>query len=187
MAIPELKTPRLLLRAWRSEDEAPYAELNADPEVMRFLLGPQAREQSDAQIKSFREHVEREGFGRWAVEVPGVAPFVGMVGLAVVPYSAHFTPAVEVAWRLARAHWGKGYASEAARAALDFGFEKAGLKEIVALTVPANLRSQAVMQRLGMTRDPVDDFDHPKVPAGHELQRHVLYRMTSANWKGDSL
>lgn len=182
MTIPELSTARLLLRAWRPEDAEPYAELNCDPEVMRYLLGPLSREQSDAHIRSFGEHFEREGFGRWAVEVPGVAPFIGTVGITVMPYATPFTPAVEVAWRLARRHWGHGYASEAARAAMEFGFTTAGLREIVALTVPANLRSQAVMGRLGMKRDPADDFDHPLVPPGHPLQRHVLYRMGRDDW-----
>ncbi|SFL92682.1 GNAT family N-acetyltransferase [Variovorax sp. OV329] len=183
MAIAELKTTRLLLRDWRPEDEAPYAALNADPEVMRYLLGPIDREKSDAQIGSFREHFEREGFGRWAVEVPGVAPFIGTVGITRMPYSTPFTPAVEVSWRLARAHWRQGLACEAAQAALAFGFEQAGLAEIVSITVPANLRSQAVMQRLGMTRDVAGDFDHPNVPVGHALQRHVLYRMSKQAWR----
>ncbi|MDM0112212.1 GNAT family N-acetyltransferase [Variovorax sp. J22R133] len=179
---PELRTSRLLLRDWRPEDEAPFATLNADAEVTEFLLGPMSREQSDAQIRSFREHFAREGFGRWAVEVPGLADFIGTVGITVIPYQAHFTPCVEIAWRLARPYWGQGFASEAAHAALRFGFENVGLAEIVALTVPANKRSQAVMERIGMVRNPADDFDHPLVPDGHPLQRHVLYRMSQAEW-----
>lgn len=182
MTTAELKTPRLLLRAWRPEDAVSYAALNADPEVMGYLLGPIDRAKSDAQIQSFIEHFDREGYGRWAVEVPGVVPFIGMVGITVMPYATPFTPAVEVAWRLARAHWGRGFATEAAQAALGFGFEQAGLEEIVSITVAANLRSQAVMQRLGMTRDLAGDFDHPNVPAGHPLQRHVLYRMSRIAW-----
>ena len=117
-----------------------------------------------------------DGFGLWAVEVAGGPPFIGFVGLAVPRFEAHFTPAVEVGWRLAREHWGRGYATEAARAALDYGFGTVGLEEVVSLTVPANTRSIAVMERLGMTRDPADDFDHPRLPEGHRLRRHVLYR-----------
>ena len=181
--IRELKTERLLLRAWRPEDRAPYAALNADAEVMQYLLGPMTREKSAEQIESFQQDFVANEFGRWAVEVPGVSPFIGMVGLSVVPYQAHFTPAVQIAWRLARGHWGRGYASEAASAALAFGFEVAGLREIVAMTVPVNLRSQAVMQKLGMTQNPADDFDHPSVPARHPLVRHVLYRMTDDDWR----
>jgi len=120
-------------------------------------------------------HWQDHGFGRWAVEIPGEASFIGVVGLAVIPYEAPFTPAVEIAWRLARAYWGRGYATEAARAALDYGFGELGLEEVVAVTVPANQRSRRVMEQLGMTRDPADDFDHPSVAPG-PLKRHVLYR-----------
>jgi RimJ/RimL family protein N-acetyltransferase len=178
-ATPELRTPRLLLRAWRKEDEAPFAALNADAEVTAYLLGPFSRERSDAQIAAFRAHFAQHGFGRWAVEVRETARFIGTVGLSVIPYPAHFAPGVEIAWRLARPFWGQGFASEAARAVLAFGFEHAGLPEIVALTVPANRRSQAVMERIGMVRGDADDFDHPLVPDGHPLQRHVLYRTKS--------
>lgn len=174
---PVLQAPRLLLRDWRPEDAAPFAALNADAEVTRHLLGPFSRAQSDAQIESFRAHFRQHGFGRWAIEVPGEADLAGMVGISVIPYAAHFTPAVEVAWRLARPFWGRGFASEAARAAIAFGFAQAGLAEIVAQTVPVNTRSRAVMERLGMRRDLADDFDHPLLPDGHALKRHVLYRI----------
>src|SRR5277367_5992339 len=126
-----------------------------------------------------RAHWAKLGFGQWVVEIPGEASFVGMVGLETVSYEAHFTPAVEVAWRLARAYWGRGYATEAARAALDYGFATLGLAEIVAVTVPANRRSRAVMERLGMGRAPEDDFDHPHIAEG-PLKRHVLYRLRRA-------
>lgn len=165
-----LQTARLLLRPWRDEDDAAFAELAADPVVMEYLLprsGWPARK---------RAHWDRYGFGQWVVEIPGEASFIGVVGLETVSYEAHFTPAVEVAWRLARAYWGKGYATEAARAALDYGFARLGLEEIVALTVPANRRSRRVMERLGMRRDPAEDFDHPRVPEG-PLKRCVLYRL----------
>lgn len=180
--IPELQTERLRLRAWRSEDLAAFAELNADEQVTEHLLGPLTRAQSDALAGRITEHLHREGFGLWAVEAPGVAAFVGMVGLSIPSYAAPFTPCVEVGWRLARAYWGCGFATEAARAALTFGFDTAGLSEIVALTVPGNTRSRAVMARLGMTRTASDDFDHPLVPAGHRLERHVLYRLSRDAW-----
>ena len=170
MAIP-LRTSRLLLRPWRDEDVAPFVEMSADPVVMAYL--PPADE---GWIARARAHWDEHGFGQWVAEAPGETSFVGVVGLAVVGYEAHFTPAVEVAWRLARAYWGGGYATEAARAALDYGFSELGLDEIVALTVPANWRSRRVIERLGMTRSPEDDFDHPRVPAG-PLRRHVLYRL----------
>jgi ribosomal-protein-alanine N-acetyltransferase len=165
-----LRTARLLLRPWRDEDDAAFAELAADPVVMEYLLplpGWPARK---------RAHWAEYGFGQWVVEIPGEASFIGVVGLETVSYEAHFTPAVEVAWRLARSSWGRGYASEAARAALDYGFAQLGLAEIVALTVPDNWRSRRVMERLGMTRTPEDDFDHPRLPEG-PLKRHVLYRL----------
>ncbi len=124
-------------------------------------------------------HWDEHGFGQWVVEIPGEAAFVGVVGLARIPYEAHFTPAVEIAWRVARRHWGRGYATEAAEAALDYGFRELGLEQIVAVTVPANQRSRRVMERLGMTRDPADDFDHPNLPEG-PLRRHVLYRIAQS-------
>lgn len=150
--------------------------MSADPAVMEFLVpltGPGACEAWAARL---RAHWRDHGFGRWVVELPGTASFVGVVGLAWIPYQAHFTPAVEIAWRLARAFWGRGYAGEAARAALGFGFDKVDLAEIVAVTVPANLGSRRVMERLGMSRDPADDYDHPNVRAG-PLKRHLLYRL----------
>jgi RimJ/RimL family protein N-acetyltransferase len=168
-----LTTARLLLRPWRDEDAAAFAELSADPAVMEYLVA------LPGWVARRRTHWAEHGFGQWVVEIPGEASFIGVVGLETVSYAAHFTPAVEVAWRLARAYWGRGYATEAARAALDYGFEKLGLNEIVALTVPANWRSRQVMERLGMTRVPEDDFDHPNLPEG-PLKRHVLYRLRSA-------
>jgi RimJ/RimL family protein N-acetyltransferase len=127
-----------------------------------------------------RAHWVEHGFGQWVVELPGAASFLGVVGLETVSYQAHFTPAVEVAWRLARLSWGRGYATECARAAVDYGFDELGLREIVALTVPANQRSRRVMECLGMTRAPEDDFDHPRVPEG-PLKRHVLYRLRNTS------
>jgi RimJ/RimL family protein N-acetyltransferase len=172
-----LRTDRLLLRHWRESDLVPFAALNSDPAVMEFMAKPLDRAESDAMVARVRGHFARHGFGFWAVEAPGVAEFVGLVGLAIPAFEAHFTPCVEIGWRLAREHWGRGYATEAARAAIRSGFEQLGLEEIVSFTVPTNSRSRAVMERVGMTRSPADDFDHPKLPEGHRLQRHVLYRI----------
>jgi len=174
-----MRTSRLLLRRWRDADREPFAALNADPVVMAHMPALLDRAASDAFVDRTGVHFDQHGFGLWAVEVPGVSDFIGYVGLAVPRFSAAFTPCVEVGWRLARAHWGKGYATEAARAALSFGFLTAGLSEIVSFTVPANTRSIAVMQRLGMTHDPADDFAHPSLPADHPLSHHVLYRLSA--------
>jgi RimJ/RimL family protein N-acetyltransferase len=174
--VSELITPRLRLREWRDTDFPAFAALNADPEVMLHFPEMLDRAASDALAERIVAHFDRHGFGPWAVEVPGVADFAGFVGLMVPAFDAHFTPCVEIGWRLARTAWGHGYATEAARAALDYAFGTLKLDEVVSMTVPANLRSRAVMERLGMTRLPADDFDHPRLPQGHALQRHVLYR-----------
>jgi ribosomal-protein-alanine N-acetyltransferase len=170
-------TERLALRRWRDDDRAPFAALNADPEVMEHFVRPLTPEESDAMVDRIEAGFDEHGYGLWAVEVRATGEFIGFTGLAVQTFPAPFTPAVEVGWRLPRAAWGHGYASEAARAALEVGWD-AGLAEIVSMTTTTNLRSQAVMARLGMTRDPADDFDHPNVPEGHRLRRHVLYRIS---------
>jgi RimJ/RimL family protein N-acetyltransferase len=141
------------------------------------------RAASDAFVHRVEAHFAQHGFGFWAVEVPSSSPFIGFVGLMHVGYEAHFAPAVEIGWRLHPSHWGHGYATEAARLALRDGFERQDLKEVVALTVPANHHSRRVMERLGMTRNEHDDFDHPRVPDGHSLKRHVLYRLSRSDWK----
>jgi RimJ/RimL family protein N-acetyltransferase len=180
--VAELRTERLLLRQWRDEDLEPFAELNADSETMRYFPAPPSREQSDALAKLARRHIEDEGWGLWAVEVAGGASFIGFVGLARPSFEEHFTPAVEVGWRLARDHWGHGYATEAGRAALAHGFEELGLAEIVSFTSRLNRPSRRVMERLGMTRDPADDFEHPRIPVGDPLRPHVLYRLSNDAW-----
>ena len=184
--IPTLATDRLVLRPWHDSDLAPFAALNADPEVMEHFPATLTAAEAAALAADIREDMVERGFGWWAAEVPGVAPFIGFIGLSVPDFGAHFLPpgqrVVEVGWRLARAHWGRGYATEGARECLRFGFEDLGLAEIVAFTATPNARSEAVMQRLGMTRDPADDFDHPKLPPGHRLSRHVLYRLGRAEW-----
>jgi RimJ/RimL family protein N-acetyltransferase len=178
----ELRTERLQLRQWRDEDLGPFAELNGDPETMRFFPAPPSREESDQLAARERRQIEEEGWGLWAVEVVGGAGFIGFAGLARPGFEARFTPAVEVGWRLARDHWGHGYATEAGRAALAHGFEDLGLEEIVSFTSPLNEPSWRVMQRLGMSHDPADDFEHPRVPVGHPLRLHVLYRLSRADW-----
>jgi RimJ/RimL family protein N-acetyltransferase len=159
--------------------------LNADPEVMRFFPSTLDRERSDAMAERISARLAEDGFGLWAAEVPGVAPFIGFIGLARPNFEAHFTPAVEVGWRLARPFWGRGYAPEGARAAVGHGFDVLELDEIVSMTIPANTPSQRVMQKLGMTRDPADDFDHPNVDRG-AMRAHVLYRLRRTDWTGQA-
>jgi RimJ/RimL family protein N-acetyltransferase len=180
--IPRRTTDRLVLREWRAADRAPFAALNADPRVTAPLSGPLDRAASDTLIDRIVGHWADDGHGLWAVERLEDGAFLGFIGLATPSFETAFTPCVEVGWRLTPAAWGHGYATEGARAALRFGFEDLDLEEIVSFTVPANLKSRAVMERLGMTRDPADDFDHPSLPDGHRLRRHVLYRLRRADW-----
>ena len=177
---PNLRTPRLLLRRWRDADKVPLAALNADPAVAEQLAGPLAAEQSGAMVNRIEDGFDQRGFGLWALEVARTGMFVGCTGLAVPAFEAPFGPAVEVGWRLAPAAWGQGYATEAAHAALRFGFDAAGLTEIISFTAQSNARSRAVMRRLGMAHDPTEDFDHPVLPSGHPLRRHVRYRLPAA-------
>jgi RimJ/RimL family protein N-acetyltransferase len=178
----ELGTARLLLRRWREEDLEPFAALNADPEAMRYFPSPMTREKSNAFAVQIDATLKRRGWGLWAVEVVGQAPFIGFVGLNEPGFEAHFTPAVEVGWRLAPAAWGNGYATEAAGTAIAYGLRTVGLDEIVSFTSVVNERSWRVMERLGMRHDPRDDFDHPAVADG-PLRRHVLYRIATGRWR----
>jgi RimJ/RimL family protein N-acetyltransferase len=174
LAIPvELRTDRLLLRRWRDSDRELFARMSADPEVMRFYVAPYSRAESDAFVDRAERQFDEQGYGLWAVEVPSRAPFIGYVGLWASP----FFPAPEIGWRLDKPYWHRGYATEAARAALRDGFERIGLAEIVSFTTPLNVPSIRVMERLGMNHDAVDDFDHPNVPIGHPYRRHVVYRL----------
>lgn len=179
---PVLITPRLRLRPWREADLEPFAALSADAEVMAHFPGVLDRAQSDALAHRFAAAMRRDGFGQWAVEVPGEAPFVGFCGLAVAAFTAPFTPCVEIGWRLARAAWGRGYATEAARAVLAQAFGPMDLEALVAFTAVGNQRSRRVMERLGMQRSPADDFAHPELPEGHRLRPHVLYRLSRQRW-----
>jgi RimJ/RimL family protein N-acetyltransferase len=173
----EIRTARLRLRCWRDEDFEPSAAMNADPRVMEFFPSVISREESRIHFARARARMAERGYGLWPVEVIGGAPFIGMVGLSNPEFLAPFLPAVEIGWRLAVEHWGHGYATEAARAALAFGFERLALPEIVAFTTVANGRSRRVMEKLGMRRSPGDDFLHPLLPDGHALRPHVLYRI----------
>jgi RimJ/RimL family protein N-acetyltransferase len=178
MRVPEnLQTPRLLLRQWLPTDRPAFAALNADARVMEHFPSVLTRPESDALADLIERHFERHGFGLFALEVPGVVPFAGFVGLAVPNFKAHFTPCVEIGWRLAAEHWGRGYATEAALAVLDVAFADLALHEVVSFTVPQNQRSRRVMERIGMTHNPADDFDHPAL--SEPLRRHVLYRLRS--------
>jgi len=177
-----IRTDRLLLREWRDTDLEPFAALNTDPEVMRHFPAPLTRQASDAFAGRIRDRMAQDGWGLWAVEVLGGASFIGFVGLARQTFDAPFTPAVEVGWRLARDAWGNGFAPEGGRAALAFAFDDLGLGEVVSITVPDNAKSRRVMEKLGLRRDPADDFDHPNLPNGHALRRHVLYRMSAEDY-----
>ncbi len=178
-AFETLSSGRVLLRRWRDADREAFAAMNADVRVMEFFRSPLSRAESDALVDRIEASFSERGFGQWAVEVPGVADFIGFTGLSVARFSAPFTPCVEVGWRLAVEHWGHGYATEAARLALGHGFGHLALPEIVSFTSATNLRSRAVMERLAMRRDPADDFDHPSIAEGHPLRRHVLYRLSA--------
>ncbi len=177
-----LTTPRLLLRPWRDDDVEPFAAMFDDPAVMEFLMPVADRAAIEAIVGRVRAHFDRHGFGWWAAELKETGAFIGFIGLSHIPFEAHFTPAVEIGWRLASAYWGQGYATEGARAALAAAFTQLS-PEIVAITVPANARSRRLMERIGMTHDPADDFDHPRLAEGHPLRRHVLYRIARAQWQ----
>jgi len=183
MPLIETSTQRLLLRAWRDSDLPALAALNADTEVMRHFPAPLDAEQSAQLLARITAHFAEHGFGFWALERRDTGELIGVTGLAQVSFDAPFVPAVEIGWRLARAHRRQGYASEAARAALAVAFERLGLDEVLSFTVPANLPSQAVMRSIGMQRDERGDFLHPRVPAGHPLQPHVLYRIRREQWE----
>jgi len=170
-------TARLVLRPFTDMDREPFFELHTHPLVVESLGSSPTRAENEAMLSRYGEELAGEGWGFWAAEVPGGSPFVGIVGLHRVNPALPCAPAVEVGWRLHPDHWGHGYATEAAAASLDFGFNEAGLDEVVAFTAAVNTRSQAVMERIGMTRDRNGDFDHPALPEGSPLRSHVLYRI----------
>ncbi len=174
-----IRTERLLLRQWRGDDFAPFRIQMADARVTEHFPQALTAPEADDLGWSILQAIHERGWGLWAVEVPGITAFAGFVGLSVPAFPIDGRARVEVGWSLAAEHWGKGYATEGGRAALDYGFTVLGLSEIVAFTVPANRRSRAVMERLGMRRDDGKDFDHPRIAEGHPLRRHVLYRVAS--------
>lgn len=157
--------------------------LNADPAVMEFFPSCLTREESDSTISSIEAHYREHGFCLFAAELIGKAPFIGFIGISTVPFEAPFTPAIEIGWRLARRYWHKGLATEGAEAVLSYAFRKLRLNEVVSFTVPANIRSRRVMEKVGLRHNPADDFDHPRLPAGHPLRRHVLYRLRRPEWE----
>lgn len=180
--IKSLTTERLVLRRWRESDRQPFQRINADPRVMEFMPGPLPPQISDQLILRIEHHFEHHGFGLFAAELLENKTLVGFVGLSVPPFDAPFMPAVEIGWRLAADYWGRGLATEGARAVLRFAFRDLKLASVVSFAVPENVRSRRVMEKLGMVHDPSADFDHPQLPAGHPLRRHVLYRLERESW-----
>jgi ribosomal-protein-alanine N-acetyltransferase len=182
-AIPTIETDRLILRGWRESDRAPFAALNADPEVVRYLSRALSREESDAMIDRVVARWAERGYGLWAVERRDDDAFLGFTGLSWQDFPAPFTPAIEIGWRLARSAWGHGYATEAARTTLRWAFETLGLEEVLSFTTVANAASRRIMERIGMARDLAGDFDYTGVPEGHPIRPHVLYRITREAWR----
>lgn len=178
-----LETARLFLRPWTDADSPAFRRLNADPRVMAFFPAPLAAEESDALLNRCRTHQAEHGFTFWAVEKRLQEHLAGMCGLGRVTFDAPFTPCVEIGWRFFPDYWGKGYAVEAARRALAFAFLTLDLPEVTAFTTVGNLYSRGLMRRLGMTSDPAEDFDHPRLPPAHPLLRHVLYRIRKSDWE----
>jgi 3-dehydroquinate dehydratase / shikimate dehydrogenase len=178
-----METKRLILRPWKKEDLEPLVRMNANARTMEFFMAPLTREESQARLEIYTRHIEEKGWGLWAVSAAGVSDFIGWIGLWPIPFEAHFTPAIEVGWRLLPEFWGQGYATEGAKAALQYGFETLQLDEIVSITVLGNVRSRRVMEKLEMQSDPKDDFDHPLLPKGHPLSRHALYRLKRNQWQ----
>ncbi len=178
-----IRTERLILRPWKDEDFEAFAKINADPRVMEFFPSLLTRKESDEMAQKIKSKIEEEGWGLFAVSIPSVADFAGFIGLWPVTFPAPFTPAVEVGWRLGHDYWGNGYAVEGAKVALQLGFEILQLDEIVSFTSAVNKRSTHIMTKLGMHHSPADDFDHPAIPEGNPLRRHVLYRLTHEEWE----
>jgi len=181
--VDSLITERLILRNWHEADREPFARMNADPRVMEFMPHSLSAQESNTLADRIEAHFREHGFGLCAVELRRDGSFLGFIGLNVPSFHAAFTPCVEVGWRLAAHCWGQGLATEGAREIVRYGFHVLGLEELVSFTVPANARSRRVMEKLGMTHDPADDFDHPRLPQDHPLRRHVLYRLHRSGWR----
>ncbi|MEK8030351.1 GNAT family N-acetyltransferase [Ideonella sp. DXS29W] len=178
----ELQTPRLRLRRWREEDREPFAALNQDARVMEHFPGLIPRDRSDATVDACINAFATRGWGNWAIERRDTGEFIGFTGLSIPQRRFHFSPCVEVGWRLAHAHWGQGFATEAARVALQVGFQQLDLDEIVSMTAVGNLRSQAVMRRIGLV-DTGEVFEHPGVPEGHPVRPHCLFKISAEQWR----
>jgi RimJ/RimL family protein N-acetyltransferase len=172
-----ITTSRLLLRRWRGSDRELFRAMNADPRVMEFMPGLLSPQASDDLFARIEQHFDRHGFGAFAAELIEEKAFIGYIGLAIPSFYAPFMPAVEVGWRLAFEYWGHGLATEGARAVVQHAFELQSLPSLVSFTVPQNLRSRRVMEKIGMVHDQKDDFEHPSLPAGHPMRHHVLYRI----------
>lgn len=181
-----LRTKRLVLRAWHEEDFKHFAQMNSDPRVMEYFPATLSLQESDDLAKRLSAQLQKQGWGLWAVSIPGLSDFIGFIGLSEPSFNAHFTPAVEIGWRLAYDFWGKGYATEGALEALKYGFETLNLNQIVSFTAAQNHRSIEVMKRIGLHHDLADDFDHPNLVEGHLLRRHVLYRLNRHEWMEQS-
>lgn len=181
MSAPTLETPRLFLRTWRDSDIPPWVAMHADPRVMEFFPATYSENYAKEVAEELHARLERDGLGWWIAEIKGGNRFAGTIALQKVTFEAHFTPAHEIGWRLAHDTWGHGYATEGARAVLNYAFEQMGCDEVVSMTAEINLRSRRVMERLGMTRDAADDFEHPRLQEGDRLRRHVLYRLLARN------
>jgi len=179
-----IQTPRILLRDWREGDREAFAAMNADARVMEFMPARLTRAESDALADRIEAHFREHGFGLFAAELRVSGAFIGYIGLSVPRFEANFMPCVEIGWRLAAEYWGRGLATEGARAVLRYGFETLGLEEIVSFTVPANRASRRVMEKIGMRHCAEDDFDHPGLPEGHPLRRHVFYRIKRPEYLG---
>ena len=173
-----IETDRLILRTWEEKDIEPYFLINQDPKVLKYLASPLTPKQSRNFIESMNAQQDKKNYTLWAVEIKKFAKFIGFIGLNHTDFDAPLCPAVEIGWRLDSQHWGNGYAPEGAKACLDYGFNKIGLKEIVSFTVPSNVNSLKVMEKIGLKRDFRNNFDHPKLSQDHPLSKHVLYRLT---------
>lgn len=177
-----IETERLILRTWKDEDALAYFHINQDPKVIEYLLGPLTMQEVHDFMAAANRQSEERGHTLWAAELKSTAELIGFVGLQYTSWPAHFTPAVEVGWRLGSQHWGRGYATEAANASLAYAFNECALSQIVSFTVPANVRSIRCMERIGLTRESQGDFAHPKLPTSHPLSQHVLYKISAEDW-----
>ncbi len=175
----KILTARLKLREWKEADKEPFFELNSDPRVMELMPKLLSKEESDQLIERIKRQFQEDGYSFFALELIENQTFIGLIGLSIPKFQSFFTPCVEIGWRLAYNYWGKGYATEGAKASLNYGFNELNLSEIVSFTVPQNIRSRQVMERIGMKN--IDEFEHPLLPQGHPLRKHILYKKSIVN------